>query len=53
MHTTPHDTAENFSGLFDSIEDSLFVLDAQGNTLYVDQTVVARLGYRARPSDPR
>ena len=35
----------NFRGLFDTIDDFLFVLDAEGNVLHVNSTVIKRLGY--------
>ncbi|MDK9718133.1 MAG: bacteriohemerythrin [Trichlorobacter sp.] len=35
----------NFRGMFDTIDDFLFVLDAEGNIQHVNSTVIKRLGY--------
>ncbi|MCE1227291.1 MAG: bacteriohemerythrin [Geobacteraceae bacterium] len=35
----------NFRGMFDAIDDFLFVLDAEANVLHVNSTVIKRLGY--------
>ena len=36
----------NFRGLFDTIDDFLFVLDAEGTVLHVNNTAIKRLGYQ-------
>ena len=38
-------TRQNYEIFFNSIDDFLFVLDAQGNMLHVNTTVIERLGY--------
>jgi len=40
-------SASNFQSFFDTIDDFLFVLDQQGNILFVNQVVINRLGYAA------
>ena len=38
-------TRQNFESFFNTINDFLFVLDSNGNTIHVNDTVVNRLGY--------
>ncbi len=38
-------THQNYETFFNTIDDFLFVLDQQGNIIYVNATVIRRLGY--------